>query len=157
MKIRPDQIEGVQPEQTQRKNKANEPGQAFGDLLNQEVAKSAPAGQAAGVAPPPVVNPLIGAQAAAPVQQIAEDGQAVAGQVESILDKWDNYAEQLAGSEVGLKSAYGTLEEIAGDVAAIRNDRPDLASTHPQLSSIVDEVDALAATEQFKFNRGDYV
>jgi|GEM_PF-5593612 len=52
MKIRPDQIEGVQPEQTQRKNKAQEPGQAFGDLLNQEIAKGNAPMAPVGVAPP---------------------------------------------------------------------------------------------------------
>lgn len=157
MKIRPDQIEGVQPEQTQRKNKAQTPGQAFGDLLNQEVAKGNIPPQAAGVAPPLIANPLIGTQATAPVQQIDAEGQAVAGQVETILDKWDSYAEQLAGPQAGLKSAYATLDDIANDVAAIQNDRPDLASTHPQLNAIVEEVGTLAATEQFKFNRGDYI
>ena len=157
MKIHPDQIEGVQPEQTQRKNKAQEPGQAFGDLLNNEVAKGNAPGQAAGVAPPPIVNPLIGVQAAAPVQQTDAAGEAVTGQVESILDKWDSYAATLAGSESGLKSAYGTLDQIANEVTAIKNDRPDLASTHPELNSIVEELGTLAATEQFKFNRGDYV
>ncbi len=78
----------------------------------------------------------------------------MAGQVESVLDKWDNYAASLAGSESGLKSAYGTLDEIANEVAAIKESQPNL---DPGLKSIVDELETLTATEQFKFNRGDYV
>ena len=152
MKIRPDQIEGVQPEQTQRKNKANTPGQAFGDLLNQEVAKGETTQAAAGIAPPQIVNPLIAAEAATPVRTDA--GSAVAGQVETVLDKWDSYAATLAGPQSGLKSAYGTLDEIASEVAAIKEGEADL---DPGLKSIVDELETLTATEQFKFNRGDYI
>ncbi|QGY39911.1 hypothetical protein GM415_07150 [Pseudodesulfovibrio cashew] len=149
MKIRPDQIEGVSPEQLQRRNKANQPGQAFGDILNQEVAKGeTPA--AVSVAPPPVVNPLI---AAGNVAAVSSDASATAaGQVESILDKWDDYAANLADPEAGLKSAYGTLDEIAEDVAALKENDLD-----PGLKSIVDDLETLAAAERFKFNRGDYV
>ncbi len=148
MKIRPDQIEGVQPEQLSRKNKANAPGQAFGDLLNQEVAKGAPQATP-GIAPPPIVNPLI---VAAPVAAVSTDAKATpAGQVESILDKWDAYAANLANPEAGLKSAYGALDEIANDVATIKESNLD-----PGLRTIVDELETLTATERFKFNRGDY-
>jgi hypothetical protein len=155
MKIRPDQIEGVQSEQTQRRNKAKQSDAAFGDLLNQEVArgeKTVPPS----VAPPLVVNPLLAAGHIAAVQPVSEDGAQVAGQVESILDKWDDYAATLADPESGLKSAYGALDEIAGDVASLKAEQPDLANTHPGLKSIVDELETLTATEQFKFNRGDY-
>ncbi|MGE4422602.1 MAG: hypothetical protein AB7D39_09910 [Pseudodesulfovibrio sp.] len=155
MKIRPDQIEGVQQEQTQRRNKAKQSDAAFGDLLNQEVARGeATASQT--VAPPMIVNPLLAAGTVAEVQPVSEDGVQVADQVESILDKWDDYAATLADPEAGLKSAYGTLDEIADDVAALKAEQPDLESTHPGLKSIVDELETLTATEQFKFNRGDY-
>jgi len=157
MKIHPDQIEGVQPEQTQRKNTAKTPGQAFGDLLNQEVAKGDAPTAAAGIAPPQIVNPLIGTEAVASVQRLDAAATAVSGQVESVLDKWDNYAATLAGPQAGLKSAYGTLGEIANEVAAIKDGQPDLAATHPELGSIVNELETMAATEQFKFNRGDYI
>lgn len=153
MKIRPDQIEGVQPEQTQRKNKAKMPGQAFGDLLSQEVAKGDQPAAAQGIAPPPIVNPLIGTQVMAPAQRVGAGETAVAGQVESILDKWDNYAATLADPQAGLKSAYGALDEIAADVESLKSGQPDL---DPGLKSIVNELETLAATERFKFNRGDY-
>ena len=150
MKIRPDQIEGVQPEQTQRKNKTQQSGQAFGDILNQEVAKETPAAQ--GVAPPPIVNPLLNVQATAATR--SGGNEAAVGQVESILDEWDSYAAALADPESGLKTAYGTLDRIADDVAALKEDQPDL---DPGLKAIVDDLETLAATEQYKFNRGDYL
>ena len=157
MKIRPDQIEGVQPEQSQRKDKAQQPGQAFGDLLNQEVARGdAPAGTQ-GAVPPPIVNPLIAADAVSGVHNADATADRVTGQVESILDKWDSYAETLSDTDAGLKSAYGTLDDIAEEVAAINSEQPDLAQSHPGLKAIVDELETLTAAERFKFNRGDYV
>ncbi|QJB56372.1 hypothetical protein [Pseudodesulfovibrio sp. zrk46] len=152
MKIRPDQIEGVQPEQLRRKDKANAPGQAFGDILNQEVSKTGTPQAAAHIAPPPIVNPLIAAEAAAPVS--SNTGAAATGQVESILDKWDSYAATLANPEAGLKSASGALDEIASDVAALKEGNANL---DPGLKSIVDELETLTAAERFKFNRGDYI
>lgn len=148
MKIRPDQIEGVQSEQQLRKNKATEPGKAFGDFLNQEVAKDTPPA-ATGIAPPPIVNPLIVAQPVAPVSTDASTTPA--GQVESILDKWDAYAANLANPQAGLKSAHGALDEIEKEVAAIKEGNLDSG-----LQTIVNELETLAATERFKFNRGDY-
>jgi len=157
MKIRPDQIEGVQPEQMQRKDKAKQPGQAFGDLLNQEVARGDAPAQVQGIVPPPIVNPLIAAETASGVQRTDANAAQVATQVESILDKWDSYAATLAGSGSGLKSAYGTLDSIASEVAALKTEQPDLAASSPGLKAIVDELETLTATEKFKFNRGDYV
>ncbi|ADU64013.1 MAG: hypothetical protein KUA35_06860 [Pseudodesulfovibrio sp.] len=158
MKIRPDQIEGIQPEQTQRRTATQStPGQAFGEFLNQEVARGESPTAAAAVMPPLMANPLLATGALDQVQSVDKTGAAVAGQVESILDKWDSYAATLQTSGASLKAAYGTLDEIASGVEAIRTDEPDLASTHPGLKSIVDELDAMAATERFKFNRGDYI
>ena len=150
MKIHPDQIEGVQPEQTQRKNKTQQSGQAFGDILNQEVAKESSTAQ--GVAPPLMVNPLLNIQATVATRPGGSD--AAVDQVESILDEWDNYAATLGDPESGLKSAYGALDKIAGDVAALKEGQPDL---DPGLKAIVDDLETLATTEQFKFNRGDYL
>ena len=131
MKIRPDQIEGVHPEQTQRKDKAKQPGQAFGDLLNQEVARGeAPAG-VQGLMPPPIVNPLIAASAVAGVQKTDATADRVTNQVESILDKWDSYSAKLSDTQAGLKSAYGTLDDITGEVAALKSEQPGLAQSHP--------------------------
>jgi len=149
MKIRPDQIEGVSSEQTRRQTQTQQSGQAFGDLLSQEVSKTQT--QAASVAPP-MVNPLLNIQAMNQVQ--ATDDSAMTGQVESILDQWDNYAATLADPGSELKAAYGALDKIAGDVAALKEGATNMA---PGLKSIVDDLETMAAAERFKFNRGDYL
>ena len=157
MQIRPDQIEGVQSEQSQRKDKAKQPEQAFGDILNQEVAREDAPANVQSIAPPMIVNPLIAAGASGSVQSTSTDVSEVAEEVESILDMWDSYAATLGNTEAGLKSAYGTLDEIADQVATLKAEQPNLGAAHPGLKSIVDELETLAATEQFKFNRGDYI
>lgn len=156
MKIRPDQIEGIQSEKQHRKDKTAETGQAFGDVLNQEVARGDQPAATQGVVPPPIVNPLIAASTVQSVQAVDNEAASVVGQVETILDKWDSYAATLDSDE-GLKSAYGTLDEIADEVAALKEEQPDLAVSNPGLQAIVDELETMTATEQFKFNRGDYV
>lgn len=150
MKIRPDQIEGVSPEQVRRQNRAQQSGQGFDDILSQEVSKSGT--QTANIASPPVVNPMLSLHAMQSVQP-ADNGGA-AGQVESILDQWDDYAAALADPEGGLKNAYGALDRIADGVAALKEGQ---AGLDPGLKSIVDDLETLAATERFKFNRGDYL
>lgn len=157
MKIRPDQIEGVQPEQSLRKDKAKQPGQAFGDLLNQEVARGDASAAMQGAVPPPIVNPLIAAGAVSSVQSVDDTAVRVTGKVESILDKWDNYAESLGDVDTSLKAAYGTLDDIAEEVAALKSEQPGLGQSHPGLKAIVDELETLTVAERFKFNRGDYV
>jgi len=149
MKIRPDQIEGVSSEQI-RRQRTQQSGQGFGDILSQEVSKGET--QTANIVAPPVVNPMLSLQAMQSVESTDESG--AAGQVESILDQWDDYTAALADPEGGLKNAYGALDRIADGVAALKEDQ---ASLDPGLKSIVDDLETLAATERFKFNRGDYI
>ncbi len=161
MEIRPDQIEGVQPDSTtQRKDSTTQSDSAFGDILSQEVAKGEASTSAESVAPPVFVNPLLGTEAVSnveSVESISTDTSAVAEEVDSILDKWDDYTAALGDSDTGLKTAYSALNQIADQVANLKSEQSDLSESDPELSSIVDELEAMTATEQFKFNRGDYV
>lgn len=150
MKIRPDQIEGVSSEQIRRQTRTQQSGQGFGDILNQEVSREQT--QTAASVAPPVVNPLLSVQAVPSVETSTDDG--MTGQVESLLDQWDDYAATLADPGAGLKSASGALDRISDEVASLKEGRTDL---DPGLKSIVDDLETLAATERFKFNRGDYL
>jgi len=78
--------------------------------------------------------------------------------VENVLDKWDQYAQNLqgAGGETNLKQAYGVLDDIDGTVQQLKSDNPDLAEKYPTLQGMVSELEAMTATERIKFNRGDY-
>lgn len=158
MKIHPDQIEGVrQSQQQQQADKAKQPTTAFGDVLGQEVARTGEASNASGVmplAPLGNVNPLLNVQA---VQQIQseESGQAVA-KVEAVLDQVETYSARLqsvAPDGTGLREAHSALRDMQEQVDGLKS----VAEAQPGLQGIVNELDVLARTEQFKFNRGDYL
>ena len=78
--------------------------------------------------------------------------------VDSVLDKWDQYAQSLqsTGSSASLKQAYGVLDDIDGAVQQIRGANPDLAEKFPALQGVVSELEAMTVTERIKFNLGDY-
>jgi hypothetical protein len=74
--------------------------------------------------------------------------------VDDVLSKWEEYADQL-DSDGDLREAYGTLQGITEDVERLKGEAGSVAGGG--LQSLVDEIEVMAATEQFKFNRGDYV
>lgn len=156
MKIRPDQIEGVRQEQQQQTNRIKQPQQAFDDLLNEEVSKAEGTQQTKGLAPPPIVNPLLQTGAVQSVSAVeASTSEGAVEQIDGLLNKWDDYADKLGSSE--LKDAYGALEDISGNVSMLKQQYPNMATENPGLNEMVNDLDTMAATEQFKFNRGDYL
>lgn len=155
MKIRPDQIEGVRPEQQKPGNRVKQPQQEFGDLLNEELSRVDQPRQTQGLTPPPIVNPLLQAQATEKVTKVGTSGEEAVGQMEKLLDSWDSYTQKLGSA--GLKEAYGELEGISGQVSRLKEQYPDMAERNPGLNEVVNDLDALATAEKFKFNRGDYL
>jgi hypothetical protein len=53
----------------------------------------------------------------------------------------------------GLREAHAALQDMQGQVDGLKA----AAKDQPGLQSIVNELDVLTRTEQFKFNRGDYL
>ncbi len=163
MKIHPDQLEGVRPDQTTRTDRGVQTGAAFGDILNQEVAQSnAQTAKASAVLPPPgglgALGSLLGVQSVEATTPVTKAENAIMDTVASVLDKWDQYARDLQGAsgEANLKQAYGVLDDIDGTVQQLKGDHPDLAEKHPALQGMVSELEAMTVTERIKFNRGDY-
>lgn len=162
MKILPDQLESVRLDQTSQTGKAAQTGSAFGDVLSQELgsagAQSTPTSPLASLDGLGALNTLMGVQDVEATSEIKPTGNEIMNKVESVLDKWDQYAQNLqsTGSAGSLKQAYGVLDDIDGAVRQIKGDNPDLASNHPALQGVVSEIEALTVTERIKFNRGDY-
>jgi hypothetical protein len=175
MKIHPDQLEGIRPDQTSTTNKPRSASTAFGDLLTEEVAKSGTEStQTAATLPPPgglgtlgdlgALGSLMGAQTTASTTgveataQVPQAEKAIMETVENLLDKWDVYAKNLQGSpnSASLKQAYGVLDDIDGTVQKLKGDNPNLAATNPAMQGVVSELEVMAVTERIKFNRGDY-
>lgn len=161
MKIHSDpQIEALKQEQSKARQKTAQNG-AFGDVLSQEVGRSAAQGGPSKAGPPPggphAVNPLLRAEHVSPVGRTEKAEQEVMRSVENVLSRWENYAAHLGSPMGSMKTAYGELEAISGEVKRIKSEHPGLSENHPGLNDIVNELEVLSASEQFKFNRGDYL
>jgi hypothetical protein len=151
MKITPDQLAALQ---LQQKNTArNTPGEGFAKALAQELGSESTA-QTSNAAPAtgPMVR-LDQALQAAMLQKPTE--QTVMDKMNALLSKWEDYS-QIIGSENGnLREGYNLLADIRQNIQEVKG---DLAQTSGQgLAAMVEELDILTTTEEFKFNRGDYL
>ncbi len=151
MKITPDQLAALQ---LQQKNAArNKPGEGFAQALAQELDGK---GLAATSATTPATGPMVRldqALQAAMLQKPSE--QTVMDKMNALLSKWEDYS-QIIGSENGnLREGYSLLSDIRHNIQEVKG---DLAQTPIQgLAAVVEELDILTTTEEFKFNRGDYL
>lgn len=74
------------------------------------------------------------------------------------LDGLDSYAAGLGDrSSDGLRRAWNALENLDGAIAGMRQDLGRLSQPNAELESMLNELEVLATTEKFKFNRGDYL
>ena len=83
--------------------------------------------------------------------------QEAALRIDGLFDEVDNYANQLQQPGGDLRSAWAGLQSLAANVAGLKAAYPGLGASSPELASMVNELDVLATTEVFKFNRGDYL
>lgn len=75
-----------------------------------------------------------------------------------ILDGFDAYTETI-GSPGGanLKSAYAALENVSGALSGLK-ERAASGETMPEgFQAMLNELEIMTVTEQFKLNRGDYL
>lgn len=162
MKISTEQLRAVQEREAQRPKvrKGAQEGD-FTDLLTRHLEADAQipeAVQKTVTAPTGVVS--------TPAADISDDSAPIvpplfdeaATAMEGMFDSLDSYAQQLAGHEPGsLKEAYALLQSVNGRIADFKQDFPNAASEQPELASLINEIEVLATTEAFKFNRGDYM
>ncbi len=164
MKITNDQYLEALKQQEQSRAKKTQPGADFGEMLSREVDKSSGSGAQPLAAPPPGAKAygaaaLFNVEGVAPVTNQNSSERDVMNAIDSLLSKWENYAENLAapGAAQGLRQAYGVLEDISGQVSSLKKANPGMDQAHPDLKSMLDEIEIMTVTEKFKFNRGDYL
>ena len=151
MKITPDQLAALQ---LQQKNAArNTPGEGFAQALAQELETQS---QGVTSANTPAAGPVVRldqALQAAMLQKPTE--QTVMDKMNALLSKWEDYS-QIIGSEDGnLRDGYTLLADIRQNIQDVKG---DLQKTPVKgLDAMVEELDILTTTEEFKFNRGDYL
>ena len=152
MKITSDQLAALQ---LQQKNAArNASGEGFAQALAQELqSDSATAGTAA-TPTGPVVR-LDQALQAAMLTQPTE--QTIMDKMSSLLSKWENYSQIIGEANGDLREGYNLLADIRQDIREVKSDLAQNPGLGHSLESMVEELDILATTEEFKFNRGDYL
>ncbi len=162
MKIQTDQLTALQ-QAAEKTAGSKDASDAFAAILSQKLGDDG-SSQASGLAAPPLAGyaalDLTGAQAVGDVEasgQFSEEEQAVMNSMDTLLAKWENYADQLASGAGGdsLKQAYGVLENIETGVKQLKDDLP--SDVNAGLGSLVNELEVMTVTEKIKFNRGDYI
>jgi hypothetical protein len=164
MKILPEQVESARLDPTTQTNRSIQPNTAFGDILSGEVAKTGTQATSSTTSLPPpgglgTLTALIGTQEVEATEEITPAESGIMEQMDNVLDKWDQYAQDLqsTSSASSLKDAYGVLDDIDSAVQNIKSANPDLAESHPVLQGVVSELEAMTVAERIKFNRGDYI
>lgn len=151
MKIHPDHVEGIRPERQDQTSKTGSSQESFADMLTEAVSSNASTQSTGRTSAPP---PLMGMAPVSGVEALDDGEQAAVTGMEALLDRWEDYADHLAGgTESGLKEAYAALEDIESGVAELKDTLPD----SPALQSVADELEIMSRTEKIKFNRGDYL
>lgn len=92
------------------------------------------------------------------VAPAAVDPKKVADDLEGILNQWEKYSTQISSQGTpDLKGAFGTLKELAHNLATLKQTAPSLKADFPELDDVRNELEVMTVTEQFKINRGDYL
>lgn len=168
MNIKTDQVEALRRQQEARAKPKPEQG-GFDEVLAKEAERS----QAQGASPPPLADapgkteglestgPVLAAEQAEalhPTNETATEAT-VMEHIDSLLDKWENYAQALKSPAPGdsLRQADSVLGRIEGDVERLKQTMPEPGQDDSPLKSMVDELEIMAVTERIKLNRGDYL
>ena len=160
MKIQNEQLQALQ-QQTEARAKKRPEG-VFDAILSDEIGQesASPAmitGQ--GVSPNAAllgISPVSGITGVAQTEEAAAL-EAVANSIDAMLTGLDDYADALAAPEADLKQAFGILQGMDQNIAALRESTPDLATRHAGMASLLNELSVITRTETVKMNRGDYL
>ncbi len=153
MKITLDQLAALQ---LQQKNAARTTkGEGFSRILDQEMNQPVPAHP--GVATP-LAMPMVGLDhvlRSSMPDTVAE--QSVMGKVDTLLSTWEDYSQVIGMADGNLRQGFQLLTEIRQGILELKTRLAENPTIGSEIRAMVEELDILAATEEFKFNRGDYL
>ena len=115
--------------------------------------KEAIAADTSGAAAPQAISSL--PQLAA-IDPLTEVNRTPTEALDMVLSRLDNYREALAQPNMTLKDISTMVQTLEGDSQRLQSLAQSLPDSSP-LKPVMEEAAALAYTESFKFNRGDYV
>ncbi|MDR0339504.1 MAG: hypothetical protein LBH65_04430 [Desulfovibrio sp.] len=160
MKISNEQIRALQ-EQDLLRAKTDKAGGDFSELFTRQLGESGAGAASApsGLSAPALLNapmPRNGLleDSATPLPSLFEEA---AGQMEGMFATLERYAGQIAGVGDDLREAFSSLEDMSAQIADFKERYPGMGTEQPALAAMLNEIDVLATTERFKFNRGDYL
>jgi len=153
MKITSDQLAALQLQQ--QKLARNSSGDGFAQALAHELDAGQTGQPGAAAAPLGPAARLDQTLQAALLQTPTE--QTVMDKMQTLLSKWENYSRVIGGQEGNLRQGYSLLADIRHDLQEVKGDLERMPAPGQTLTAMVEELDILATTEEFKFNRGDYM
>lgn len=154
MKITPEQIAALQLQQ-QKNTVRSASGEGFAQMLTQEMNSGTSAQGVSAATPTMPVAGLDQVLQAAMLNKPTE--QTVMEKMDSLLSKWENYSQTLGAEEGSLREGYHLLADIRQNIQEVKNDLAANPASGQELQSMVEELDILTTTEEYKFNRGDYL
>lgn len=161
MKIQANQLDALL-RQDQLTKTSSQPRESFDSLLNQEISQGT--NDITQMLPPPgagTIDPLMLSSLEETSSADSVDNELVAalmGQADGALSTLDAYAKTLNSTKVPARNSWELLGSLDTQIAAMRGNLGKMSTTASQgLDSMVNELEVIAATEKFKFNRGDYI
>ncbi|WP_051617151.1 hypothetical protein [Desulfonatronovibrio hydrogenovorans] len=154
MKINPDQISQIARENGNVQKKTSPSGE-FGKMLEQEISRGQTQDKtASGPARLDILqtSQLLGSSLI--TSQNRESS--FMNQMDSLLNKWENYAAGMDSPSSSLKEVYANLESISRQIKEMKNSS-SFDNQSPEVKSMIQELEVMATTEVIKFNRGDYL
>ncbi len=154
MKINPEQINQIARESaTVKKNKKSS---EFGKMLEQEISRKEPGTELKGSASSRLdilhQSQLLGSS----LLTSQKPEPTFMNQMDSLLNMWENYAADIGSPDSSLKNVYAHLQDISQGIKDMKQSSA-FESQHPQVKSVLKELEVLTTTEMIKFNRGDYI
>jgi glutamine synthetase adenylyltransferase len=99
---------------------------------------------------------LTGLEQLTAINPVAEINRTPTEVLDTVLSRLDNYREALAQPDLPLKKLANLVQNLEEDSQRLQSLAQSLPASSP-LKQVMEEAAALAYTESFKFNRGDYV
>lgn len=90
------------------------------------------------------------------IDPVAEVNRTPSEVLDTVLSRLDKYQEALAQHDLPLKKLSALVQTLEADSQRLQSLAQGLPDSSP-LKQVMEEAAALAYTESFKFNRGDYV
>lgn len=153
MKITPEQLAALQ---LQQKNTARSlSGEGFAQTLAQELNSGTPVQSGSALSSAVPVAGLDQALQTAMLRKPSE--QTVMNKMDMLLTQWEKYSQTLGTSQGSLREGFTLLTDIRHNIQAVKDDLAGNPHVGEKLQNMVAELDILTTTEEFKFNRGDYL